>query len=166
MFFRSKQPEPEYQTELPSLIAKTLPDADPETQQIVTAVAGLFGCVSYADRDFSETERGAVEALLQTIHGIEAGAARSIIQALAGNILHISTVEAPRYARTLKQLGDRELRLHVLDMLLEIAAADEEITHSEAVLLRQLTTSLGLEQSDYNQLQSKHRDKLAALKGA
>ena len=164
MFFRSKKTEPSNQSALASLVASTLPEADGATQQIVTAVAGLFGCVSYADRDFSATERGAVQGLLQTIHGIDEAAAESIIRALQDNIVHISTVEVPRYARALKQLGDRDLRIHALDMLLEVAAADHEITQAEAVLLRQITTSLGLEQADYNALQDKHRDKLAALR--
>ncbi len=164
MFFRSKKPQPEFASELAKLIATTLPEADAETQQIVTAVAGLFGSVSYADRDFSQAERQAVEGLLQTIEGIDAGSARRIIQTLHDNIVHVSTVEVPRYARALKQLGDRDLRLQVLSMLLDVAAADDEISHAEAVLLRQLTTSLGLEQSDYNELQSPHRDKLASLK--
>lgn len=163
MFFRSKKPEPQYESELATVIARALPEADSETQQIVVAVAGLFGCVSYADRAFEPAEVAAVVGLLQTIHGIDDIAARAIVDALRDNIVHVSTVEAPRYARTLKQLGDRELRLHVLTMLLEVAAADHEISHSEAVMLRQMTTSLGLEQADYNDLQSQHKDKLAAL---
>jgi hypothetical protein len=47
---------------------------------------------------------------------------------------------------------------------LEVAAADDDISDEEVKVLRQLTTSLGLEQSDYNELQLQHRDKLAALK--
>lgn len=164
MFFRRRKPAPSDESELAGIIGSTLPQADAETRQIVTAVAGLFGCVSYADREFSPKESAAVRALLQTIVGIDERSADAIVDALAQNIVHVSTVEAPRYARTLKQLGDRELRLHVLSMLLEVAAADHEISQAEAVMLRQLTTSLGLEQSDYNALQASHRDKLASLK--
>jgi uncharacterized tellurite resistance protein B-like protein len=48
--------------------------------------------------------------------------------------------------------------------LLEVAAADHEITHNEVTVLRQLTTALGLEQADYNTAQEKHRAKLSALR--
>jgi uncharacterized tellurite resistance protein B-like protein len=164
MFFRRKSTAPEHENQLDTLIEGCLPDADEDTRKIVVAVAGLFGCVSYADRDFSTTEQRLVENLLQTIVGIDAEAAKRILAALRENIVHISTVEAPRYARTLKQLGDRDLRLHVLDMLLDVAAADHELSQAEVVMLRQTTNALGLEQSDYNVLQGKHRALLAALR--
>ena len=48
-------------------------------------------------------------------------------------------------------------------MLLDVAAADHALGNEEVVLLRQITRALGLEQADYNDLQSKHRDKLSAL---
>jgi uncharacterized tellurite resistance protein B-like protein len=164
MFFRTKKSEPDHETELARVIATALPDADDETRSIVTAVAGLFGCVSYADLEFSGAEHRVVEASLATIHGISERDAQAILAAVQENIVHVSTVEAPRYARTLKQLGDRDLRVHVLDMLLDVAAADHDLAHAEVVFLRQITTSLGLEQSDYNTLQARHREKLSLLK--
>ncbi len=163
MFFRRSQPPA--QSELEALVAKALPDADADTRQIVVAISGLLGCVSYADRDFSDQERATVERLLQSINGLRERDARAITQALHDDIVNISTVEAPRFARTLKQKADRDLRLHVLGLLLEVAAGDEDLAHTETVVLRQLTTSLGLEQSDYNDLQSAHRQALALLKG-
>ncbi len=163
MFFRKKSHAPEHDSELDAVIAACLPDVDADTLRIAVAVSGLFGCVSYADREFSQTEQKLVENLLQTIVGIGADDAVRILAALKDNIVHISTVEAPRYARTLKQLGDRDLRIHVLGMLLDVAAADRELSQAEVVMLRQTTTALGLEQSDYNVLQGKHRALLAAL---
>ncbi len=164
MFFKTEQPKPEYSSELNDVIASALPNVDDETRHIVVAVTGLLGCVSYADRDFSDSEKGLVAQLLQTIHGVGKAEADAILGALAERIVHVATVEAARHARALKQLGDRDLRLYVLDMLLDVAAADQDISQNEVVVLRQITTSLGLNQSDYNELQSKHRDKLAALK--
>lgn len=164
MFFRSKQAEPGHESELNDVIRGAVPDADDATLRIVVAVAGLFGCISYADSDFSEAESDAVQRLLQSIHGIGPREARAIVTALHDNIVHIATVEAARYYRALKEFGDRDLRVRVLEMLLEVAATDDSIEHSEVQFLRQATQSLGLEQSDYNALQSKHKDKLAALK--
>jgi len=51
-----------------------------------------------------------------------------------------------------------------LAVLPDVSAADGELAHAEVVMLRQLTTALGLEQSDYNALQSKHKDKLSLLR--
>ena len=69
-----------------------------------------------------------------------------------------------RFARALKDLGTHDLRLHVLEMLVSLAAADDSISQAEVNNLRQLTRALGLEQDDYNRVQSEHRQKLQTLR--
>ncbi len=76
----------------------------------------------------------------------------------------MATVESPHYARALRELADHELRLQVLDILLRLAAADQSITTAETNVLRQLTTSLGLTQQDYNAAQGKFVELLAVLR--
>lgn len=163
MFFRSNHAAPTNPTSLDAVVAHALPQADAETRAIVTGIAGLFGTVSYADRKFSAEEKRIVRDLLLTIVGIGPAQADAILGELESNIIVVSTTEAPRFSRMLMQFGDRDLRLHVLDMLLDVAAADHALGNEEVVLLRQITRALGLEQADYNDLQSKHRDKLSAL---
>jgi uncharacterized tellurite resistance protein B-like protein len=164
LFKKVKKSNSSFESELRQVIDAAIPDADDETRAIVVAVAGLLGCISYADRDFSKEEKDASQDVLQTIKGITHEHAKGILHALESNIVEISTVEAPRYTRALVQLADRELRLRVLDMLLGIAAADDNISHNEVVLLRHITKSLGLDQDDYNRLQASHRDLLGSLK--
>lgn len=164
MFFKSAKPDPGHESELRQVVDRALPDSDDETRRVVVAVAGLLGCVAYADRNFSASEQSLVLSLLQTIHGIQDRQAAAIVDVLDRSVVHVATVEAPRHARTLMELGDRDLRLHVLDLLLQVAAADQEIHQNEVVFLRGITQSLGLEQADYNELQSRHRDKLSSLK--
>lgn len=145
-------------------IRSALPSADDDSVRVVAACAGLLASVAYADRDFSEHEAARIYDLLQTIQGIGAPGASAIVAALREEARHHSTVEAPRFSRTLKELGDRDLRCHLLELLLEVAAADHAISHNEVAVLRQLTTSLGLEQSDYNAAQEKHKAKLSTLR--
>lgn len=163
VFFRSKRAAPTNPTSLDAVIVEALPEADAGTRAIVTGVAGLFGTVSYADRQFSDQEKRLVRELLLTIVGIGPAQADAILGELETHIIVVATTEAPRFSRLLMQHGDRELRLHVLDMLLDVAASDHSLGNEEVILLRQITRALGLEQADYNELQSKHRDKLAAL---
>lgn len=163
MFFRSKKPPEAPSSDLGAVVARCLRDADEDTVSIVTAVAGLLGCVCYADREVSDREAQMVRNLLQTVDGIGAKEADVILTAIADNIITISTTQATRYARTLKALGDDSLRRHVLDMMLDVATVDSHLSNEEVVVLRQLTQSLGLEQSDYNALQQKHRNILATL---
>src|SRR5690606_8004083 len=89
--------------------------------------------------------------------------ADAILSAIAHNIIMISTTHATRYARTLKALGDDDLRRHVLDMMLDVATVDSHLSNEEVTVLRQVTQSLGLTQHDYNLLQQKHRNFLSTL---
>jgi uncharacterized tellurite resistance protein B-like protein len=149
---------------LTSVVHGLLPQADAETIQIVSATAGLLACVAFADRDYSTAEETRIHDLLTSIEGIDADGATAILNTLRAHARSFSTVQAPRFCRTLREHGDRDLKAHVLELLVEVAAADHEITHNEVTVLRQLTTALGLEQADYNAAQEKHRAKLSALR--
>jgi uncharacterized tellurite resistance protein B-like protein len=161
MFGRKKPPEPETaDAHLHAAVRAALPGADDDTVAIVSACAGLLASVAYADREFSATEREHARKALATVSGIGPSGAEAIARVLEAQVLELSTVHATRFTRTLKELGDRELRLHVLEMLIDLCASDDELKSQEVVLLRQTTSALGLEQDDYNRLQAVHRDKL------
>lgn len=150
--------------ELTRVLQRQLPEADPDTVRVVVAMTGLLGAIAYADRDYSEAEEKRVRKELARVHGMSDAGIDAICIALRRHIVEISTVQAPRYCRDILELGDRELRFEVLEVLVEVAAADGVITPAETNLLRQTTTALGLTQLDYNQLQEKHRQKLSVLK--
>jgi uncharacterized tellurite resistance protein B-like protein len=140
-----------------------LPDADDETVRVVTSMAGLLGCVAYADRDYSDVEERRVREELGRVQGMLPAGIDAIADALRRHIVEVSTVQLHRYCRTLRELGDPELRVELLGVLVDVAAADGVITLAEVNVLRQVTTALGLEQSDYNAAQERHRDKLGVL---
>ena len=138
--------------------------ADEETVRVVTALAGLVGVVAYADRDYSEGEERQLRGELARIHGMTQPGIDAICAVLRHHILEVATVQLPRYARELVALADRELRLDILQVLVDVAASDGQITQPETNALRHVTTALGLEQQDYNAAQARHRGKLSALK--
>jgi uncharacterized tellurite resistance protein B-like protein len=150
-------------TRLRHIVKMTLQGADPDTISIVTACAGLLACVAYADREFSADEAAKAGALLATAEGIGQEGSHAIVQALQAHVLELSAVHATRFARTLRELGHAELRLHVLSMLIELAAIDDDIRLSEVATLRQITGAMGLTQEEYNRLQAEYRTKLTAL---
>jgi uncharacterized tellurite resistance protein B-like protein len=149
---------------LREVVAAALPHADPDTVSIVAACAGLLASVAYADRDFSEPEAREIERLFGSIEGLGAAGAQAILKALDTHRVELASVHTTRFSRSLRELGTRELRLHVLGMLVSLAATDDTISHSEQTTLRQVTRALGLEQDDYNRLQSEHRTKLGTLR--
>jgi uncharacterized tellurite resistance protein B-like protein len=149
---------------LAKVVHGELAAADADTRRIVTAIVGLLGGVAYADRDYAETEEALLRAHLRRIQGLSEAAVEAVLRVLRTDILLIATVQAPRYCRALLEFGDRELRLQVLSLLVDVAAADGRISNEEVVLLRNTTTALGLDQADYNAAQAPHRDKLSTLR--
>ncbi|MEO6598675.1 MAG: TerB family tellurite resistance protein [Polyangiaceae bacterium] len=149
---------------LEAAVRRELPSADRETIQVVSALTGLLGAVAYADRNFSQAEEERLLVELTRIQGMTAAGARAITTTLRQQVLAVSSVGIPHLCRTLRDLGDRELRLEVLEALVGLAAADGVIDQAEVNLVRQVTSSLGLSQDDYNESQARHRDKLASLR--
>jgi uncharacterized tellurite resistance protein B-like protein len=145
-------------------IQRHLPSADDETVRVVAALAGLLAAVAYADRSYSDAEEAEVRAALARVHGMTEAGVDAVCDTLKRTLVSHTAVEVPRATRTLRELGDTELRREVLDALVDLAAADGHITTPETNLLRQVTTALGLSQGDYNASQERHRERLSVLK--
>ncbi len=145
-------------------VREHLPEADDDTARVVAALGGLLAAVAYADREYSTHEEEVVRQLLARVNGMPAAGIDAICAAMRRHVVEASTVGIPRFTRELRELGDVELRREILDALVDLAAADGQVTISETNLLRQITTSLGLSQNDYNEAQARHRDRLSILK--
>lgn len=141
-----------------------LPLADAETVRVVTAIAGLLGAVAYADRNYSEEEELLVRTMLARIEGMTTAGVDAICAVLRAHIIEVATVQTPRYCRTLKELADRDLRVEVLELLVDVTAADGTVSHAETNEVRRLTAALGLSQDDYNEAQARHRDRLSVTR--
>jgi uncharacterized tellurite resistance protein B-like protein len=151
--------------ELERALRAELPAADDETILVIAAMVGLLGAVAYADGDFSLAEQQHVRAELGRINGMSPSGAEAASSVLKRHVREIAAVHTPRYCRVLRELADRELRVQVLEMLFALAAADENVTNAETNSMRQIATSLGLTQSDYNSIQAKYKHHLAVLRG-
>lgn len=148
---------------LQTAVRAGLKGADDGTVRLVTAISGLLAAVAYADRTITPEESAQLRAELGRIHGLDPRSVEVIAEILHAHALRFSTAFAPRFSRTLREEGGRELCLEVLGMLVELSAVDGKISLSEVTSLRNLATSLGLSQVDYNDFQEKHRDKLSFL---
>jgi uncharacterized tellurite resistance protein B-like protein len=148
---------------LESVVREHMSDADDATVQIVAAIAGLLGGIAYADRRVLPEEERRLRAELSRMHALSEAGVDEICKLLSSHTVEIATTQAPRYTRALREHADRELRLEVLETLVELAASDGRITLDEVNVLRNTATALGLTQDDYNAAQAKHRDKLSFL---
>jgi uncharacterized tellurite resistance protein B-like protein len=155
---------PRAATVLSGVVRDQMPGADDEAARIVASIAGLLGTVAYADRTYAPVEEHRIKQELGRVQGLAPAGVDAICRVLREHIVEISTVEAPVYARELLDLAHRDLRLQVLEALVDLAAADDELTIAETNVLRLTTTALGLTQADYNACQARHRDKLRVLR--
>jgi uncharacterized tellurite resistance protein B-like protein len=151
-------------TRLAAVVSAHMPGADDDTVHIVAAIAGLLAHIAYADHDYAPEEEAHIREGLTGVEGLGPSGVDAICAVLREHIGEIAAVHAPRHARALRDLADRDLRLHVLDLLIDLAAADHKLLVTETNVLRQTATALGLSQDDYNLAQARHTDKLAVLR--
>ncbi|MGD8863772.1 MAG: TerB family tellurite resistance protein [Myxococcales bacterium] len=149
---------------LEALVREHLPDAPEQDARLVVAVTGLLASVAYADREYSEDEREHVRESLERVHGLSPEGVQAICIALDTDILELAAINTQAFTRDLRELTDLEVRREVLDVLVDLAAADGEVSMSETELLRRTTTAMGLTQDDYNNAQAKHKARLSVLK--
>jgi uncharacterized tellurite resistance protein B-like protein len=145
-------------------VAAHMPEADEHTIRIVAAIAGLLVTVAYADHSYAAEEEQRIRQELGRVQGLSSAGVDAICDVLREHAAEIAAVEAPWHARALRDLAEHELRLQVLDLLLDVAAADDQICIKETNLLRHTAGTLGLTQDDYNAAQARHRDKLRVLR--
>jgi len=168
VIFRRKDPDqalsPQARDRLAEIVEQYLADADDATRRIVTAVAGLLAKVAYADGDYSVTEEATIRKELSRVHGLSQAGVDAICGLLTDQISHVALLGDHDWTRDLRELAERELRLEVLEVLVEMAVADEVLKHEEQVQLRRIAKALSLTQEEYNAIQAKHRDKLSTLR--
>lgn len=162
-FNKNKKPQsPEHAAAaLRQVVQTEMNDADDATVRIVSAVAGLLAAVAYADRVFAPEEVEYVRGSISRINGMTSQATNTICGLLSRHMAELSTLHTHEFTRDLKELTEPHVRLEILDVMVDLAAADGEISLPEVNLMRQLTTALGLSQEHYNASQARHRDKLA-----
>ena len=155
---------PEARDRLAEIVEKYLADADDATRRIVTAVAGLLAKIAYADGHYSVQEEVAIQRELSRVHDLSQAGVDAICGLLADQISFVALLGDHDWTRDLRDLADRELRMEVLEVLVEMAAADHVLKHEEQTQLRRIAKALSLTQEDYNAIQAKHRDKLSTLR--
>lgn len=167
MFFRRRKDRPlppaSVSDTLLSLVKEHMPDADAGSHAVVAAVAGLVACVAYADREYHPNEKREVARLLGRIHDLPSAGVRAISGLLETRIAELARSEMHAHARAMKEGTEPEARLEVLDVLMDLAAADGVLSVDETELLRRIANSLGLSPDEYNAAQARHRDKLSVL---
>lgn len=163
-FFRSGDEKASRGLTLLRVVREQMPDAADDDVKVIAAVVGLLGQVAYADRPYLPAEEQRIRRELDNVVGLSPSGADAICKTLRTSIQTVAEIEARDYATILRELAAHDLRLRVLDLLLDVAAADEHLSVVEVNVIRRLTDVLGLDQKDYNASQARYKDKLGSLK--
>jgi uncharacterized tellurite resistance protein B-like protein len=166
MIFRRQKPQERAvgSEQVDRVVRQRLTGADEDSVRLAVAVTGLLACVAYADRDYSAAEQTFVQRVLSRMQGLSSQAVDAICVALREHIVEIAASNTQAYTRDLRELGALELRLEVLDVLVDLGAADNELSMPETDLLRRTAAAMGLSQDDYLASQARHRERLSVLK--
>jgi uncharacterized tellurite resistance protein B-like protein len=169
MLFRKRTSKPAPSEErgtqrIEQLLRAHLPDVDQETLKVAVAVTGLLACVAYADRKYDVAEQAHAQAALQRIAGLTPAGVAAICQTLRDHIAELAHGNMQIHTRQLRDLTEVELRREVLDVLVDLAAADGELALAETDLLRRTTAAMGLTQDDYLASQARHLERLSVLR--
>jgi len=149
--------------EVARLLDVHMPDADDETRRLVAALAGLLACVAYADREYEPSEQAHIREELGHVHGLNAAGVDAICALLDAEIVELASGNTQNYTRDLRELAALGTRREILEVLVDLAAADGAVTTEETNLLRRATTAMGLEDGDYLAAQARHRERLSVL---
>jgi uncharacterized tellurite resistance protein B-like protein len=156
--------EPTASDELQRLVRASMPPADATTAAIVGAIAGLLAFVAYTDRNYDETEQRAVRQALGRVDGLPERAIDAISALLVTRVGELAAEPLQTYTRVLYERTARAARLEVLDVLMDVATADDVLSMDETVGIRRAAKLLGLSEHDYDAAQSRHRERLSVLK--
>jgi len=167
MFFKRamKPPAPSTGADvLRDVVQLEMKGVDPESARIVVAVAGLLASVAHADRRYTAQEKAYMHDALRRLDGLTAEGADAVCAVIEKQGITIGAHNPQAFTRELRERTDVELRREVLEVLVDLAAADGELSLSETDLLRRTCAALGLDPQDYLSAQQRHRDKLSTLK--
>jgi len=146
-----------------ALVKRHVPKTSADDAALIGAVAGLLATVAYADRKYDPAEKAVIADLLSRIGDFSHAAVDAVLELFDSHIAALAHESLQTYTRVLYETMTREARLSMLDVLLDLAAADDEVSMSETNLLRRIARELGLSDDEYVSLQERYKQRLSVL---
>jgi uncharacterized tellurite resistance protein B-like protein len=146
-------------------IGETLDKLPPEHARFVGTFALLLARVAHADLRVDERETRHMEELVVTHAGLAPAEAALVVEIAKLQHRLFGGTEGYLASREFRAASTREDRLRLLDCLFAVSAADDEVTHDEEEVIRQIANELGLTHEEYVHARAGVRDKRSVLKG-
>ncbi len=152
------------ETETVRKIAQALDALAPERAKFIAAFAYLLGRIARADMRISPEETKTMEQIVMERGKMPEEQAVLVVQmAKTQNVLFGGT-ENYLVGREFRSISNRSDRMHLLDCMFAVAAANKSIATIEDNEISQIADELRIEHRDYISVRSRYRDFLAVLK--
>ena len=145
-------------------ISQQLAEMEPERARYVAAFAYLLGRVAHADREISHDEEREMESIVMEKGHVPKEQAVMIIEIAKRQNQLFGHVENFLVTREFNQLASREMKMDLLNCLFAVSSSDESVSTVEDSEIRQITSELLLEHSDFIEVRSQYRGFLDVLK--
>ena len=159
-------------------VASDTPDPDNSLREIETALAGLgterarhLACFAYiltrparADHEVTDDEAARMREIVRREAGTSESQAAAIVRVARDVARTSGGTEDFLITREFERRATREEKLHLLDCLFEIGAADASILTIEDNEIRRVASELKLDHTDFITVRRKHLEHLEVLK--
>ena len=152
------------ETETVRKITDALDRLEPDRARYIAAFAYVLSRVAHADLEVSAEETRAMEQVIMQRAGLPEAQAILVVQIAKTQNLLFGGTENYLVTREFERLATREQKLALLDCLFAVSSADESISVVEDNEIRQITSELRLDHSDFIAARVAYREHLAVLK--
>ena len=160
-----KQSEPDVEmTATVRHLVQELDQLDPDRARFVAAFAYVLARVARADLEICGQETGAMERIISEHGGIPEPQAILVVQMAKQQNLLFGGTDNFLVTRELNRIASKEQKLHVLECLFAVSAADESISTVEDSVVKQVATELQVEHAEFIEVRRRFKDHLAVLK--
>ena len=151
-------------TETVRRIVAKLEAMSPDEARYVAAFAYILGRVANADHEISAEETSAMEKAVERFGGLSEDEAVLVVQIAKSQNRLFGGTENFLVTREFSDIASRDQKLHLLDCLFAISAADNSISTVEEGHIRQVASELGFSHREYVEERARYSDKREVLK--
>ena len=168
-FLGFKSPAPTEQlsdakTQTVRKIVAQLDRLPPERARFVAAFAYILSRVAHADLEICSSELDVMEQLVIEHGELPPDQAKIVVEMAKEQALLFGGTENYLVTREFGSIATRDEKMHMIECMFWVSAADQSITAAESRAIRQVADELMLEHSDYIAVRSEFREHLDVLK--
>lgn len=131
--------------------------------EMVAAFAGLLMRIAHADEAVSDTEATTLRRLVRDHSGLAQEEAETIVDLLARQAADLGGIEYSQLTRAMNEHATPADKVHLLDCLYEVAAADGVATIVEEEQIRAVARALMLSHGQLIEVRRRHAAALEIL---